>query len=125
MNKKLNVLFIKDENSMLETNAKAFTELFNKVEIAPDKHKALKLIYANEYDIIIHDITTDPIYGTTFTKQIKDMKPKQVQVALVAAKDEENIGGLIDFGVHTFLLTPEQLDQALEVISQMDTTPKQ
>ena len=104
MNKKWNILFIKDEKSMFNTDSNVFADLFNKVDIALDRHKALKLIFANDYDIIIQDISTDPLYGTTFIKQIKQMKPTQVQVALVLASDEEKIGGLIDLGVNSFLL---------------------
>lgn len=125
MNKKWNILFIKDDKSVLDSGSQALKDLFEKADIAPDKHKALKLIFANDYDIMIHDMTTDPIYGTSFAKQIKQMKPEQVQVALVSASDEEKIGGLIDLGVNAFLLTPEQLDQALEAISQMDPYLKQ
>ncbi len=124
MNKQWNILFIQDDKSTLNSKSTAFTELFNKADIAQDKHKALKLIFANEYDIIIHDMSTDPIYGTSFTKQIKQMKPEQTQVALVSASDEEKIGGLIDLGVDAFLLTPDQLDQALEAISQMNPNVK-
>ena len=96
MNKKWNILFIKDNKSMLDSDSKMFSELFDKVDKALDTNKALKLIYANQYDIVIHDISVDPIEGTTFIKQIKQMKPEQVIVALVSADDEEKIGGLID-----------------------------
>ena len=120
MNKKWNILFIKDEKSMFNTDSNVFADLFNKVDIALDRHKALKLIFANDYDIIIQDISTDPLYGTTFIKQIKQMKPTQVQVALVLASDEEKIGGLIDLGVNSFLLNAEQLPQALEAIADMN-----
>ena len=118
--KKWNILYIKDDKTVLEIESKAFSELFNKVDVAPDRHKALKLIFANEYDIIVNDISSDPLEGTTFIKQIKQMKPTQVQVALVLASDEEKIGGLIDLGVNAFLLEPEQLPQALEAISDMN-----
>jgi len=119
-NRKWNILYIKDDNSVLKTDAKMLDPLFNKADIAPDRHKALKLIFANEYDIIINDISTDPIYGTTFIKQIKEMKPAQVQVALVSDSDEEKLGGLIDLGVNAFLLNPEQLVHALEAIAEMN-----
>jgi len=118
--KKWNILYIKDEKTVLKTDVQIFTELFNKADIAPDRHKALKLIFANDYDIIVNDITSDPLEGTTFIKQIKQMKPTQVQVSLVLADDEEKIGGLIDLGVNAFLLEPEQLPYALEAIADMN-----
>ena len=120
MKKRWNILFVKDDKTVLNTDAKILSEHFNKVDIAQNRHQALKLIYANTYDIVINDITTDPLDGTVFIKQTKKMKPEQVQVALVLVNDEEKIGGLIDAGVNTFLLAPEQLEQALEAISDMD-----
>jgi len=120
MRKKWNILFVKDDQTALHVNEQILSQYFNKIAIAPDRHKALKLIYANNYDIVINDITTDPLEGTVFIKQTKTMKPEQVQVALVLANDEEKIGGLIDSGINTFLLEPQQLEQALEAISDMD-----
>ncbi len=119
MSTKMNILFIKDEKTEFDSGSKMFTELFNKVDIAPDKHKALKLIFANDYDIIINDMSTNPIDGISFMKQIKDFKPKQNIVALAAPKDEDKIGGLIETGIHIFVLTSADLDQALEAIAQM------
>ncbi|UCN01497.1 response regulator [Sulfurimonas sp. SWIR-19] len=120
MHKKWNILFIQDEKTVLKADSTTLSQYFNKTDIARNRHQALKLIYANTYDIVINDITTDPLEGTVFIKQTKQMKPEQVQVALVLANDEEKIGGLIDAGVNTFLLTPEQLEQALDAISDMN-----
>ena len=46
------------------------------------------------------------------------MKPEQKMVALVAPKDEDKLGGLIEAGIHAFVLIPEQFDQALEEIAK-------
>jgi response regulator RpfG family c-di-GMP phosphodiesterase len=120
MKKQWNILYIKDENSTLNAAPELLSEYFKSVDIAPDIHKALKLIYNNKYDIVINDISTDPLEGTVFIKQTKQMKPELAQVALVLADDEEKIGGLIDLGVNSFLLAPEQLEYALEAIADMD-----
>lgn len=117
-NKKLNVLFIKDDKSKLDSDSKVLTELYNKVDIAPDSHKALKLIFSNEYDVIINDITVNPIDGITFSKQIKQNKPEQNIVTLVALEDEDKLGGMIETGIHAFVLSPTDLDQALEAIAK-------
>ena len=119
MSKKMNILFNKDDKSLFDSNSQMFAELFNKIDVASDKHKALKLIFANDYDIIINDMSTNPIDGIMFMKQIKDFKPKQNIVALVVPEDEDKIGGLIETGIHIFVLTPNDLDPALETIAQM------
>ena len=119
MSEKMNILFNKDENTEFNADTITSSAFFNKVDVAPDRHKALKLIFANNYDIIINDISTNAIDGISFMLQIKDFKPKQNIVALVALEDEDKIGGLIETGIHIFVLTPADLEQALEAISRM------
>lgn len=116
---KMNLVFIKDENSKFNTNTDMFKTLFDKVEVLSDENKALKFISKNPYQIVINDVSEDPIDGITFIKQIKQLKPELIVAALIAPADEDKIGGLIEMGVHSFVLEPEQLDQALEVIATM------
>lgn len=119
-NQKWDVLLIQNDKSFFDSKNKLFSELFNKNDYALGEQKAIKQIYKNNYDIIISDISGDPLEGIEFMKQLKQMKPTQVIVALVLDSDEEKIGGLIDLGINTFLLTPQALDQALEAISNMN-----
>lgn len=117
---KWDVLLIQNDKSFFDSKNKLFSELFNKTDYALGEQKAIKQIYKNNYDIIISDISGDPLEGILFMKQLKQMKPTQVIVALVLDSDEEKIGGLIELGINTFLLIPQALDQALEAISNMN-----
>ena len=121
---KKSILFIEDTTSKFNSDSKMFDELFAKVEKVSDEQKALKLIYKNHYDIIIIDISVEPLDGITFMKQIKEIRPEQEIVTLVSTEDESKIGDLIEGGIHAFLLTPDQFDQALETVAQMHSTPK-
>ena len=118
--KKWNIIFIKAEDSKFNTESKKFQELFIKADFAIDENKALKLIYANNYDIIIHDISVDFINRSTFVEQIKQMKPRAASFAFVAPDDESKMGNLIELGIHAFVLNPEDLEPALEAIAEMD-----
>lgn len=119
-NKKLDLIFVKDENSMFDLGSEKFTQLFHKVDFAPDKRKALKLIYDNDYDILLHDVSVDYTNGATFITQIKQMKPTATIIALLSPKDESKVGEMIELGVDAFLLNPSDLDYALETISQRE-----
>lgn len=119
MSKKKNILFIQDENSLFDIKSKMFDRLFESTEKIMGEQKALKLIYNNNYDIIINDISVNPLDGISFMKQIKQMRPSQEIVTLVAPTDEDKLGDLIESGIHAFVLIPEQFEQALEAISQM------
>jgi len=116
---KMNLVYIKDENSKFDVNSDMCKTLFDKIEIISDENKALKFISKNSYEVVISDVSVHPIDGITFIKQIKVLKPELIVAALVSSKDEDKLGGLIERGVHSFVLEPDQLDQALEVISKM------
>jgi len=117
--KKWNVLFIKDDKSMFNSDSKMFNELFNKVDKVLGREEALKLFEKNKYDIVIGDISVKP-EEVAFMKQMIDMKPEQAIFALVAPKDTDKLYGIADLGINAFELTPEQFDQALEQIAIFD-----
>lgn len=117
--KKWNLLFIGDDKSMFDSDTKKFNQLFTKVDKVLDKEEALTLFDANQYDIIIGDLSVEP-EGVALLKQIKDKKPKQAIFALVSPKDTDKLFGIADLGINAFELTPEQFDQALEQIAIFD-----
>jgi|GEM_PF-1207272 len=117
--KKWNVLFIKDDNSMFDSDTKMFNELFNQVDKVLGREGALKLFESNNYDIVIGDISVRP-EEVAFLKQIIDIKPEQIIFALVSPKDTDKLYGIADLGIHAFELSPIQFDQALETIAQFN-----
>jgi len=119
MNKKWNILFIKDDKSTFDLTAKVFNSLFNRVDIASSKEESLELFNNNDYDIVIRDISIEP-EGVAFLKQLIDIKPEQSIFALVSPKDADKLFSIADLGINAIELTKEQFDQALETISQFN-----
>ena len=119
MNKKWNVLFIKDDQSMFDSDTKMFDILFNKVDKVQGRAGALKLFNSNDYDMVICDISVQP-EEVAFMKQLIDLKPEQTIFTLVSPKDTDKLYGIADLGIHAFELEPTQFDQALETIAQFN-----
>ena len=117
--KKWNVLFVKDELSMFDSDTKMFDELFNKVDKVLGRPGALKLFERNHYDIVIADISVRP-EEVAFMKQLRDLKPEQTIFVLVSPKDTDKLYGIADLGIHAFELDPTQFDQALETIAHFN-----
>lgn len=117
MNKKFNILFIKQNNSLLDSNTQVLDKLFNKVDKALGLQEVFKLLDANEYDIIIGDLTVDA-EEVVLLKEIKDKKSQQVVFALLSAKDSDKLYKIANFDINAFELTPEQFDLALEEITR-------
>lgn len=118
---KYNVLFIQDNNSLLNLKSELFNQLFNKVDFTLEKEEALELFHTNKYDIIIGDITVEP-KGVGLLKQIRDQKAEQIIFALVSPKDSEKLYKIADLNIHAFELIPEYFNLALEEISKFDPT---
>ena len=118
--KKWDVLFIKENKSIFESNTEIFNELFNKIDKAQGDEEALKLIESNHYDILIYDLSGDFLDGIRLLKLIKHRKPKIALFALVTEKDSDKIFGVADQGIHVFELEPSQFDLALEEISRFN-----
>ena len=117
--KKWNVLFIKDDESIFDSDTKVFDTLFNKVDKVSGRAGALKLYNSHNYDMVICDISVRP-EEVAFMKQLIDLKPKQTIFTLVSPKDTDKLYGIADLGIHAFELDPTQFDQALETIAQFN-----
>ncbi len=122
--KKRNLLFIQDERSEFDAETKMFNTLFNRVDKALGKEEALRLFNANDYDIVLSDLSVEP-EGAGLLKQMKDLKSEQIIFALVSPKDTDKLYGIADLGVNAFELTPEYFDQALEQIALFDPSQQQ
>ena len=123
INKKWNILFIKDDDSMFDSDTKVFDSLFNKVDKVLGRAGALKLFNSNDYDMVISDISVRP-EEVAFMKQLIDLKPEQTIFTLVSPKDTDKLYGIADLGIHAFELDPTQFDQALETIAQFNPYEK-
>lgn len=122
--KKRNLLFIQDERSEFDAETKMLNTLFNRVDKVLGKEEALRLFNANDYDIVLSDLSVEP-EGAGLLKQMKDLKSEQIIFALVSPKDTDKLYGIADLGVNAFELTPEYFDQALEQIAIFDPSTNQ
>ena len=115
------ILYIKDEGTLLLVESVKILDHFKSVDIVEGNEAALRSIDSSPYDLIINDMSVDAKGGIELLKHLKQMNPKTRTVALMSAKDEPLIGHLIQHGINAFVLEAEQLKEALDAISEMDT----
>lgn len=119
-NRKWNILFITEANSMMDSNTPMFQQAFKRVDKALDSQEALAYIDNNQYDMIISDISVEVMEGIIFLKEIKEKKPQQSIFALVSPKDTDKLYLIADLGINAFELTPMDFDLALEQIGKFN-----
>lgn len=119
MEKKWNILFIKDGRSDFDLQTPALASLFSDIDFVEGKDEALKYFNGLSYDIVIGDLSVEP-ERAGLLKQLRDLNPKQAIFAMVSPKDSDKLFGIADMNINAFELTPEHFDLALEQIAEFD-----
>ncbi|HQS65972.1 MAG TPA: response regulator [Sulfuricurvum sp.] len=119
-NAKWNVLYIVEDKSLLDSNTPIFDQMFHKVDKVLGTNEALKYIDSNQYDMVISDISVEPLEGIILLKEIKEKKPDQTIFALVTEQDSDKLYLIANLGIHAFELSPSDFDLALEQIANFD-----
>jgi DNA-binding NtrC family response regulator len=117
--KKRDILFIQDDNSAFDANTPAFNHFFNNVDKVTTTQEALQLFEANDYDIVLSDLSEQP-EEIGVLKQMKDHKTDQIIFAILSPKDTDKLYGIADMGINAFELLPDQFDLALEEIAKFN-----
>lgn len=120
MDQKWNILFIAEDKSLLNSNTPIFDQIFHKVDKVLGSDEALKHIDSNQYDMVISDISVEPMEGIILLKEIKEKKPDQTIFALVTEQDSDKLYLIANLGIHAFELSPADFDLALEQIASFD-----
>lgn len=120
MDQKWNILFIAEDKSLLNSNTPIFDQMFHKVDKVLDSNEALKHIDSNQYDMVISDISVEPMEGIILLKEIKEKKPDQTIFALVTEQDSDKLYLIANLGIHAFELSPDDFELALEQIASFD-----
>lgn len=120
MDQKWNILFIAEDKSLLNSNTPIFDQIFHKVDKVLGSNEALKHIDSNQYDMVISDISVEPMEGIILLKEIKEKKPDQTIFALVTEQDSDKLYLIANLGIHAFELSPDDFELALEQIASFD-----
>lgn len=120
MDQKWNILFIAEDKSLLNSNTPIFDQIFHKVDKVLGSNEALKHIDSNQYDMVISDISVEPMEGIILLKEIKEKKPDQTIFALVTEQDSDKLYLIANLGIHAFELSPDDFELAVEQIASFD-----
>ncbi len=117
--KSLNLLYIEDDEEIVEQSLELFKMFFSTVTVCRDGQKGLETYKSSmdskihPFDIIITDLNMPNLNGVEMIEQILDFNPKQ-NILVVSAHDESDILlKLINLGINNFLLKPMQEKQLL------------
>jgi len=118
--KNLNILYVEDEENIIEKYAYFLEESFKEVFIARDGEEAYNIYKENKVHLIIMDLLIPKMSGIVLAKKIREEDDTIPIIALTAHSDREILLDIVDLNFSSYLIKPVlrlDLMNALEKVS--------
>ena len=120
--KKLNILYVEDDEKLRKSSAMLFKNFFNLVDTAADglegftKFKSYLEDNKEPYDLIISDINMPNLSGIEMSEKIRTLCVNQAIIFITAHNDTKYLHDAIALGVNGFLAKPIELEELNKVL---------
>lgn len=112
------VLLVDDEDDFRETLQKRLRNRKLQVEGAENGYKALEMLQAQDFDVVVLDVKMPGLDGIDTLKEIKIKKPEVEVIMLTGhASVESGIQGM-QLGAFDYVMKPVPLDELLDKMRQ-------
>jgi len=119
--KNLNILYVEDEENIIDKYAYFLEESFKEVFIARDGEEAYSIYQENKVHLIIMDLLIPKMSGIALAKKIRQEDDTVPIIALTAHSDREILLDIVDLNFSSYLIKPvlrSDLINALKKVSQ-------
>lgn len=103
------VLLVDDDETIRDTLYELLSESYV-CQTAETAEKALARLEADEYDVVLTDISMPGLSGLELLGYVRQKFPKTPVIIISGIGDQEHAQGLIRLGAFDFLLKPFSLD---------------
>ena len=104
--KKLNLLYVEDDENARTEFSELLKLLFNNVLIAVDGVDALEKFQKNRFDLVITDVSMPKMDGIKLLESIKSIDKEQKVIIISAYNDTEHADEAKELGVDEFIFKP-------------------
>lgn len=111
--KKLSLLYIEDDEQLVDTATAALSKIFARVESSDDGYNGLSHFKINKNDIVIMDCDVPNMSGALLARNIKNAQPDQKIIVTCKEMSQEMLLELINVGVDAFMLKPYKMSELL------------
>lgn len=119
--KNLNILYVEDEESIIEKYSYFLEESCKELFIARDGEEAYQIYKDNKIHLIIMDLLIPKLSGIQLAKKIREEDNVVAMIALTAHSDREILLDIVELNFSSYLIKPilrSDLMGALEKISE-------
>ncbi len=122
--KNLNILYVEDEDNIIDKYAYFLEELCRKVYIARDGEEAFRIFEENNIHLVILDLLIPKLNGISLAKKIRQMDDNVSLIALTAHSDREILLDIVDLNFSSYLIKPvgrsDLMNALLKVSKKVD-----
>jgi DNA-binding response OmpR family regulator len=104
--KNLNILYVEDEETIIDKYAYFLEESCSKVYIARDGEEAYALYSENKIHLIIMDLLIPKLNGINLAKKIRKENDSVAMIALTAHSDREILLDIVELNFSSYLIKP-------------------
>jgi len=122
--KNMNILLI-DDDEWIRNAMRVFFETENcKIIALETAEEALKMIYRQDYDIVICDYKLPGLNGLTFLKQVRQAQSDALTILITAYKTADLVSEAKKIGIHAFIAKPFTSETIEASLSHLIAEPK-
>ncbi len=111
------ILVVDDESSMRELLSLLLSRHGYDVQCAENGRKALEILQAGQFDLVVTDIRMQPVNGLEVLKQCKAISPRTIVIMISAYASTELAVEAMNEGAYDYFPKPFNKDEILSVIS--------
>jgi DNA-binding response OmpR family regulator len=123
--KKLTILYVEDDETLLEKGALLFNDIFKYVDtaangkIAFEMYEEYKYDTNSYYDIVITDFMMPFMNGKELSKQILSKNKNQIIVVISAYNQSDDLIDFINIGINKFITKPFLTKNIIKVLEEI------
>lgn len=114
----LNLLYVEDDEEIIEDIDFFLKRHFNEIIIAQDGEEAFRYFKEKNPDIIILDINIPKLNGLKLASKIRETNKKIPIIFLTAFSDKENLLQAINLHACSYLIKPFKIDELINTINK-------
>lgn len=114
----LNLLYVEDDEEIIEDIDFFLKRHFNEIIIAQDGEEAFRYFEEKNPDIIILDINIPKLNGLKLASKIRETNKKIPIIFLTAFSDKENLLQAINLHACSYLIKPFKIDELINTINK-------
>lgn len=116
---KLDILYVEDDQPLLEETRDIFEKIFRSVESASSGSEGILKFSQKRYDMVVTDIEMPGLNGLEMSEKIKEIAPEIPIVIISAYSNSSYLIEAINIGINYYILKPILLPQLLSTLGSV------